>query len=285
MQTVNEEQAEYWGKSESGIKWLTYEDQIDRVFQPVLDLVLERAELSEGMRVLDIGCGTGASTLAAARLVGPSGHVLGVDISAQFLDRARARAAAEGAANVDFQLADAQVAPFEPQDRDAAISRFGVMFFSDNVAAFANIAKALKPGARMTFAAWGELSGNPWFRIPHVAATSVLGNPPKIDRNGPGPLAFHDIDRVTGLMAQAGLTDIRGESIDLRLNPVGNIEETAILCTRLGPAARVLAHFNGTEKDAKAIQDKVAENLVPFASEQVVRLPATINLFQARRSD
>ena len=284
MQTVNEEQAEYWGKSESGVKWLTFEDQIDRVFQPVLDLVLDRAELSDGMRVLDIGCGTGASTLAAARLVGPSGHVLGVDISAHFLDRARARAANESAANVTFQLADAQVEPFEPQDRDAAISRFGVMFFNDNVAAFANIAEALKPGGRMTFAAWGELSGNPWFRIPHIAATSVLGQPPKVDRNAPGPLAFHDIDRVTGLMAQAGLTDIHGEAIDLRLNPVGDIEETATLCTRLGPAARVLAHFNGTENDAKTIQGKVAEALEHYAEGHVVRLPAKINLYQARRA-
>lgn len=285
MQTVNEEQAEYWGKSESGVKWLTFEDQIDRVFQPVLDLVLERADLSEGMRVLDIGCGTGASTRAAARRVGSSGQVLGVDISAQFLERARARAAAESATNVTFQLADAQIEPFEPEDRDAAISRFGVMFFSDNVAAFANIAKALKPGGRMTFAAWGELSGNPWFRVPHVAATSVLGQPPKVDRNAPGPLAFHDIDRITGFMGQAGLTDISGEAIDLRLNPVGTVEETAALCTRLGPAARVLAHFNGTEDDAATIQDKVATAIEPYAEGQTVRLPATINLFQARRPE
>ncbi|TMV08509.1 methyltransferase domain-containing protein [Ruegeria sediminis] len=285
MQTGNEEQAEYWGKSASGVKWLTFEDQIDTVFAPVLDLVLDRAALSAGMRVLDIGCGTGASSLAAARRVGPSGHILGVDISAQFLDRARVRAASEKAANVEFRLADAQIEPFAPQERDAMISRFGVMFFSDNVAAFANMARAMKPGGCMTFAAWGELSGNPWFRIPHVAASSRLGNPPKVDRNAPGPLAFHDIDRVTGLMAEAGLVNITGEAVELRLAPVGGCEDTAFLCTRLGPAARVLAHFEGTEEDAQAIQDAVAKAIQPFVSGDGVHMPATINLFQARRPD
>lgn len=283
MLTANDDQAEYWGNSESGTKWLTFEDKLDHMLAPVPGLVLERAELTSGLRVLDIGCGTGASTVAAARAVGPRGHVLGADISGPFLDRAAQRADAAGLPNAAFQLADAQVAPFEPETRDVAISRFGVMFFDDPVAAFGNIAKALVPGGRMIFAAWGPLSDNPWFRVPHVAATAHLGHPPKYGRHAPGPLAFQDVDRVTGLMTRAGLRDVSGEPIALRLPGLNSVEETASLCTRVGPAARVIAHFDGSEDDARIIQRTVQSEFERFVVDGIPGLPAVINLFQARR--
>lgn len=282
MTATNQEQAEYWGKSDSGMKWLTFEEQIAASFAPVVDLLLDHAALEPGQRVLDIGCGLGDVTLAAARAVGPTGHALGVDISAPFLDRARQRS--NGMGNVEYALADAQTEPFAPADRDAMISRFGMMFFSDTVAAFANIARALKPGGRMTFAAWGPLAGNPWFYIPHRAATDRLGQTPKVDRNAPGPLAFHDIERVTGLMAEAGLGDIEAQVVDLNLTPPGGLEGASALCTRLGPAARVLAHFNGSEADETAIRDAVSAALEPYVEDGQILMPATINLFQARRA-
>lgn len=281
MQTANEDQAEYWGQSASGAKWLTYESQMDQVLAPVLDLVLDRAELGPGMRVLDIGCGTGASTVAAARAVGPQGQVLGADISEPFLERARQRAKAVGATNTAFQYADAQVTAFDGQARDAAISRFGVMFFHDPAAAFANIAKGLRPGGRMTFAAWGPLSDNPWFRIPHVAATARLGHPPKYGRFTPGPLAFHDVDHVTGLMKEAGLDNIHADPVALHLSGLETVDATAALCTRVGPAARVISHFEGTSADAQAIQDSVADAFSAFADDRGPRIPAVINLYQA----
>lgn len=282
MQTTNQDQAEYWGNSASGQKWLTFEEHIAGVFAPVVDLILDHAELKPGQRVLDIGCGVGDTTLAAAQAVGPTGHVLGADISAPFLDRARQRTRALD--NVDFTVADAQTEPFYPADRDAMISRFGMMFFSDSVAAFANIAKGLKPGGRMTFAAWGPLAVNPWFYIPHRAATDHLGQPPKVDRNAPGPLAFHDIDRVIGMMAKAGLTEIEAQAVEMKLTPPGGLTGAAALCTRLGPAARVLAHFGGTSEDETTIQGAVTTALTPYLDGDHVRLPATINLFQARRA-
>ncbi|NDW43396.1 class I SAM-dependent methyltransferase [Ruegeria sp. PrR005] len=282
MTETNQDQAEYWGKSDSGMKWLTFEQQIAASFAPVVDLLLDHAALEPGQRVLDIGCGLGDVTLAAARAVGPTGHALGVDISAPFLDRARQRSSGMG--NVEYALADAQTEPFAPADRDAMISRFGMMFFSDSVAAFANIADALKPGGRMTFAAWGPLAVNPWFYIPHRAATDHLGQPPKVDRNAPGPLAFHDIDRVIGMMAKAGLTEIEAQAVEMKLTPPGGLTGAAALCTRLGPAARVLAHFGGTSEDETTIQGAVTTALTPYLDGDHVRLPATINLFQARRA-
>ncbi|WP_170399023.1 class I SAM-dependent methyltransferase [Ruegeria arenilitoris] len=285
MTSANEEQAEYWGQSESGTKWLTYEDHLDHAFAPVLDLVLNRADLSVGMKVLDIGCGTGVSTLAAARSVGPDGHVLAADISQPFLDRAATRASEDGLDNIRFQFADTQTYSFEPALMDAAISRFGVMFFSDSVAAFANIAKALKPGAQMTFAAWGPLDVNPWFRVPHIAAVKRLGQPPRVDRYAPGPLAFHDLDHVTGMMVQAGLSDVKAEAVALDLQAVNGVEGTAALCTRVGPAARVIAHFDGDERDVQAIQKDVTAEFHHLQSQAEPHIPAVINLFQARRSE
>ncbi len=279
----NEEQAEFWGKSEQGAKWLTFEDQLDHAFAPVLDLVLSRAALSPGMQVLDIGCGTGVSAIAAARAVGAEGHVLAADISQPFLDRAAKRAESEGLRTLTFQYADAQTFAFEPGQIDAAISRFGVMFFDDSVAALRNIANALKPGGQMTFAAWGPLADNPWFRIPHVAAVQRMGQPPRVDRYAPGPLAFHDLDHVKGLMTQAGLSDVTGEAVPVNLTGFGGVEATALLVTRVGPAGRVVAHFEGDEADTDAIQATVAEEFRQYQSGSDVLVPATINLYQARR--
>jgi len=284
MNIANEEQAEFWGQSESGAKWLTFEDKLDHMLAPVLDLVLDRADLQAGMRVMDVGCGTGASAIAAARAVGPQGHVLGADISVPFLDRAKQRAREQGIRHAEFLHADAQVTRFEPEGRDALISRFGVMFFEDPAAAFANLARALVPGGRMTFAAWGPLSENPWFRVPHVAATKHLGQPPKYGRYTPGPLAFHDIEHVYGLMAEAGLTEIEAEPVALQLPGLSSVAETADLCSRVGPAGRVIAHFNGTENDLIAIKQTVQDEFEKFAVDGKVAIPAVINLYQARRA-
>ncbi len=285
MTSVNEEQAEFWGNSEQGTKWLTYEDQLDHAFAPVLDLVLDRAALSAGMQVLDIGCGTGVSAIAAARAVGPNGHVLAADISQPFLDRAAKRAESNGIQTITFQHADAQTYAFEPGQMDAAISRFGVMFFNDSIAAFRNIASALKPGGQMTFASWGPLDVNPWFKIPHVAAVRRMGQPPRVDRYAPGPLAFHDIDHVKGLMTQAGLSEITGDAITANLTGFGGVEGTARLVTRVGPAGRVVAHFEGSEADTDAIQEAVAKEFRQYKSGSEILIPAMINLYQARRAE
>jgi len=282
METGNEDQAAYWGQSASGQKWLTFEDQLDANHVPVLDLVLEKAALRPGMQVLDIGCGTGASVIAAAAQVGESGFVTGADISEPFMERARARAAAAGVSNVDFTVADAQSYPFKPESYDAIISRFGVMFFADPVAAFANMARALRPGGQMTFATWGPLAGNPWFSVTHKIAASRLGSPPKLGADAPGPMAFQDVERVTGLFNAAGLS-VQVETHDMHLTPLGTLSDVVALSTRVGPAARIMGLFEGTEEDAAAIAEGVADAFSAHVTPDGVRLPALINLFQARR--
>jgi len=282
MTGSNTEQAEYWS-SHQGLKWIDREHQLDAALAPVLDHVFDLASPLHGKTVLDVGCGTGDSTTRMAHAVGPTGGVTGLDISAPLLDRARARA--ERLGNVSFKLGDAQTEALGAGQFDLMISRFGVMFFSDPVTAFANIAHALKPGAAIVFAAWADVKQNPWFLIPHLAACDRMGKPPQVDRNAPGPLAFHDRDRVSGILEAAGLSDIKARGEQIMLTPPGDAAAVAELITHVGPATRVLQHFGGTEKDRLAIQHDVTGHLARFASPQGVRVPAFINFFECSKPD
>lgn len=282
MSDDNTAQAEFWA-SDQGRKWITNEEFMDVSLAPVLDLVLERAAPAPEQAILDVGCGTGASCLSLADRVGPSGRVLGVDISAPLLERARSRAMAGHVAQVDFLLGDAQSVPL-PGPFDQMVSRFGVMFFADTTAAFANIARALRPGAQLTFAAWGSVSANPWFGVPLVAAKTRLGTPPPIDRNAPGPFAFHDGARICDLLEQAGLTEVSVTSEHVLLTPPGDGHIVADMTFQIGPISRIMEYFSGTENDAAAIRDATAEGFARFATPDGLRVPADINLFTCRRA-
>ena len=165
MSHANSAQADYWN-SEPGYQWIAQETFLDATMAAILDRLLERTDIRPNEKLLDVGCGTGASTLAAAIKTGPAGHVTGLDIAEQLLNRARKRSDDAGLRNTSFILADAQTHPFVPESFDAIISRFGLMFFDDPVAAFANMARGLKPKGRLVFAAWAPAAENPWFSSP-----------------------------------------------------------------------------------------------------------------------
>ena len=256
MAQTNDDQRDFWS-SRAGDSWTRNQDLLDAVFAPVLTHVLDAAALRAGQKVLDIGCGAGTSSVAAGARVGPEGAVLGLDISAPLLDRAREIAA--GQDNVTFRLDDAQDAEL-PQDHfDALISRFGVMFFADPVAAFTNFAQALRPGARMVFAAWGPPKDNPFFTLPHKVAASRLGRPPSSDPLAPGPFAFHDTDRTLGFLRDAGFADAQADPLSLRLGQSLRPEELANLGAQTGAAKRVVDHFGGSEADLAAIEAELTE--------------------------
>lgn len=280
MSDANIAQADYWA-SAAGYQWITREALLDAMMAPILARVLHHANLQPAETVLDIGCGTGASCLAASQLVGPAGHVTGLDIAAQLLDRARSRAADADLANTRFILADAQTHGFAPASVNAAISRFGVMFFEDPTAAFANIAKAVIPGGRMVFAAWGPAAQVPWFSIPVGAAIARFGKPAPADPTAPGPLAFQDPDRVIKLMADAGLKSVRCLTETVHLTPSGTLAEVATFATRVGPAARILAEFSVTEPDALALEADVKSALSGFETDQGMRIPVTVHFYCA----
>lgn len=279
-QATNADQAEFWA-SEAGAKWVTMQDSIDAQLTGVLEHLLDLADISPGQSVLDIGCGTGASVLALCARVGQDGSVEGLDIAEQMLARARQRLRDAGTVNARLTLADAQVHRFAPRSFDRAVSRFGVMFFEDPVDALANIAGALRPGGRVTFATWGPLAANPWFSVPREAAIAQLGEVGPFDQDAPGPMAFHDTERVLELFRRAGLQNPRVEVANIPLTPRGDLQAVAKVASNLGPASRIMRTKGGTEDDARAIAARVEVEFEKYVTPEGVRVPTQLNYYSA----
>jgi SAM-dependent methyltransferase len=201
MDESNREQAAAWDGDE-GSFWADHADRFDAAVSDYDGALMTAAGITSGDRVLDVGCGTGRTSREAARRASP-GEVLGVDLSGRMLEVARQRARAEGLANLTFVQADAQVHPFDRGGFDVAISRTGTMFFGDPVAAFGNLASALRPDGRLAMAVWQPISENEWFTavIGALAAGRTLPTPPP---EAPSPFALADPDRVTRVLTTVG---------------------------------------------------------------------------------
>ncbi|MCE6957644.1 class I SAM-dependent methyltransferase [Cereibacter sphaeroides] len=277
---VNQAQEDYWA-SPAGLKWIKHERVLDAAMAGMLDVMLDAAGIAPSDRILDIGCGTGASTIGASRRA-PNGHVLGLDISRPLLDRASTRAREEGIANASFVVADAQTYHFTAPAFGVLISRIGMSFFADPVSALKNLASALEDGGRMAFVCWAAAERNPWFQIPKQAAEARLGAGPAADPRAPGPTAFQDIHYVTELMARAGLSEVDAKVLEIWLTPPNGAQGAALAASRVGPAARIIKARQGNEADAHAIEHKVADGFLQFEHGGEVRIPAVVNLFTCR---
>jgi SAM-dependent methyltransferase len=201
---------------ETGAFWAEHADEFDRGVDAYRTRFLDAAGLGADDRVLDVGCGAGQSTRDAARRA-HAGSVLGVDLSSQLIELARHRAVDEGLTNVDFVQADAQVHPFSAGEFDVAISRHGAMFFGDPVAAFTNIARALRPGGRLVLLTWQSFERNEFLHA--VLAALAAGRPvpvPPVD--APSPFALSDPARVRSLLTAAGFADIALEDVRAPMN-------------------------------------------------------------------
>lgn len=233
----NSAQIAYWNDT-AGRTWADAQGPLDRQLAPLGARGIAALAPKSGERVLDIGCGAGASSLAIGEAVGSGGEVLGVDISAPLLDLARRRA--EGHANLRFQQADAQTAALTPAAFDAAFSRFGVMFFADPAAAFANIRTALKPQGRLAFVCWRRPDESPIMTLPMQAALPHLPEPPTPPTPGaPGPFAFADPERVRSVLSAAGFQDIAVTPYDEKVG-AGDLATVVDLSFRIGPLGAIL---------------------------------------------
>lgn len=278
-QQDNSDQVDFWTAT-AGPKWAARQAELDVLMQPVLDGVLARADLAPGQRLLDIGCGTGALCLAAAEAVGPEGAVLGVDVSEPLLTLARKRAAE--LPQVGFHHGDATALQLDPPF-DRLLSRFGVMFFADPVASFAAMASQLSPGARICFAAWGQIPENPFFTLPARAARAVLGPTEKSDPDAPGPFAFRDPERVLAILTDAGFAEVSCEVVKLGLTPAGSVEELAEQMCDIGPASGTIRDYEASPAQVDELRTAIAEALRPYAAEGPFRLPAEINFVTATK--
>lgn len=280
---ANAAQAAYWNVDIAD-KWVDNQVRIDRLFAAITDALVERAAPVAGDRVIDVGCGTGASTLALADAVGPDGRVLGIDISLPMLAVARRRIEEAGHRQVELLRADAQSHAFAPNSADLIVSRFGVMFFSEPVTAFANLRTALAAGGRLAFACWTEMAANPWFAHPLAIAVRHLGEPEKRDPRAPGPFAFAEADHVASILEKAGFAEIRVDRVEVPVELDAGVAEAAAFATHMGPAARLLRE-RAADPDAtvRVIEAEVAESFRPFAAKDGMRFPAVVFLVTARK--
>lgn len=287
MAEANHDQIAFWN-AEPAQKWALFRVKLDRLFGQVAQRLFDLSAPARGEAALDIGCGAGSTTLAAGDLVGPDGRVLGLDVSTDLLALAESRRLEAGAAQVAFELGDAQTHRLEPESFDVAISRFGVMFFDQPATAFANIARALRPGGRICFAAWDRREANPWFDAPYAAVADALGPAEPAAPAAPGPMAFADAPRTVRLFEAAGYArvGVRTEMVSLFLD--GRAADAAALAVTVGPAMRRLREQGADEATAEKVAADVAHAFgayeQPGSPPPLVEIPARIHFFQAVRA-
>lgn len=277
MTAANQTERDNWN-GVSGQRWITDADGRDRIMTAVADMLLAAAHLQSGERVLDVGCGCGATTLAAARAVGSAGAVLGVDVSEPMLSVARQRLADAAIDNVTLLQADAQTHRFVGQGVDIAMSRFGTMFFDDPAAAFANIASALRPGGRLCIATWQPLIANQWLTIPG-AALLRYGTLPESGGPGPGMFAQSDPDTVDAVLTQAGFVDIGIRSVAVPLHLGADVNGATAHLADTGVGRAVLATIPADQHPTAL--DAVRQALADHLDDEGVHLDGAILLTTA----
>ena len=281
-QTANTAMGDYWNQV-AGPRWVGRAGLQEARNVEVAHLLQHEAAPQPGERVLDVGCGTGATAIPFAAAVGPTGHVTGVDISEPMLGQCRENIAKAGARNITLVLADAQVHRFPADSFDLLISRFGVMFFADPVAAFTNLFAGLRKGGRLCMAVWATMAENVHWQIPFDIAVKHLGDPKPVDPHEPGPMAFRDPAYLRDILSRAGFTQIdigtRGFHI------VGqSAESEAEHAAMFGPAWRLMEEKQASEGARKAIVAETAAAFAPYMTPPGFRLPGTVLIAKGVRA-
>ncbi|PSJ56033.1 class I SAM-dependent methyltransferase [Kumtagia ephedrae] len=273
----NRDQAALWNTA-SGAAWVEMQAVLDRMLEPFGRLVVDAGDPGEGGRALDIGCGGGATTLAMARRVGVGGRCLGLDISRPLVAAAKARAVAQGVTNASFVEGDAQTHPFERDRYDAVISRFGVMFFDDPVAAFANIRGSARAGAKLAFVAWRSRAENEFMTTAARAAAPLLPPMPVPDPDAPGQFAFADKARVTSILEASGWSEVDLQQADV----VCRVDEDDLMAyvTKLGPVGLALREADDATVERVTAALRLA--FAPFVEAGSARFTAACWLATAR---
>jgi SAM-dependent methyltransferase len=275
-QQPGSDQAALWNGGAASA-WVDKQELIDRMFKPLEQRLLEAVKAAGPHRVLDVGCGTGGTTLAAARLLGAKGHCTGADISAPMIAVARARAEREGAP-ASFICGDVQRHAFEPASFDMIISRFGVMFFDDPVAAFANLRQAATSDAQLRVIAWRSGAENPFMTTAERAAAPMLPNLPARRQGGPGQFAFADRERVAAILSESGWTGIDIQPLDVECTLPER--ELRGYIARLGPVGLAL---QDTDEHTRArVVDAVRAAFEPFVHADEVVYTAACWMVSAR---
>jgi SAM-dependent methyltransferase len=257
-QRTNEEQIALWNGS-AGRAWVDTQESLDRLYAPFEDLLVEAVAARGARRVLDVGCGTGSTTLAVARQLGAPGTCVGIDLSEPMIALARSRAEVVSSPP-RFICADAETHAFELASFDMIVSRFGVMFFADPVRAFANLRRAGKPGAALEAIAWRSAADNPFMTTAERAAAPYLPEMPARRPDEPGQFAFADAQRVYSILEQSGWSAIDIRPLDVACTlPASELDHYV---TKLGPVGRVLG--SADERTRSLVIEKVRAAFEPY---------------------
>lgn len=281
----NAEMVQYWNDS-AGRVWVAQQERLDAQIGPLGALARERAAIRAGERVLDVGCGCGATTLELADAVGEAGRVVAVDISRPMLERARQRAASAGAeARIEWRQDDAQSAAFEGDGFDVVFSRFGVMFFADPVAAFTNLRRALRRHGRVAFVCWQPREKNPWMLAPAIAAAQHIAFPAPSPPHAPGPFAFGDATHVRGILERAGFADVAHEAVNGPMRLAGDsVDEALELCLQIGPVGAALREAKPSDEQRARVIDAVRKVIESFETPRGIEAEAGAWIVTARNA-
>jgi len=274
----NADQIEAWNGPE-GEHWVAEQDRYDRIGFGYAERIIDAVEPRPSEQVLDVGCGNGAVALAIAPLVVPDGSVHGLDVSGPMLAAATRRAEQAGLDNVTFERGDAQIHPLPDAAFDAMVSRFGMMFFDDPAAAFANLARALRPGGRIVFTCWQELAHNEWLMVPAGALLAFVPMPDLGAPGQPGPFSLADPDHIRGLLTR--FTDVTIDEVTAPMRFGDDIEDVVAFMQRT-ELAKTLMKDVGADT-ARAAWAAVTEALAPYATADGVTLNGAAWLVQAHR--
>ncbi|MBB4220005.1 class I SAM-dependent methyltransferase [Variovorax guangxiensis] len=275
-QAAGDEQARLWN-GPAGNAWVDAQQTLDQLFRPLEKLLVETACAAPASRVLDVGCGTGGTTLAIARAVGGGAECTGIDISQPMIAAARIRAGREGIP-ARFVCANAQTHAFEPASFDSIVSRLGVMFFDDPVRAFANLRHAAKDGAGLSFVAWRSAAENPFMTTAERAAAPLLPNLPPRVPGAPGQFAFADRERVQAVLEESGWHCIDIRPVDLHCT----MPEKDLIgyLSRLGPVG--IALLQADEETRARVIHTVRAAFEAYVHGDEVRLTAACWLVKGR---
>lgn len=267
---ANRDQHALWN-GPAGDAWVEAQALLDGMFAPFETLLVQAARERGARRVLDVGCGTGATTLALARALGEGARCVGIDLSAPMLELARARAARPSAGGAaEFVLGDAQRHGFAPGSFDAIVSRFGVMFFDDPVLAFANLLRAASPGGGLQLIAWRSPADNPFMTAAERAAAPYLPELPPRRADAPGQFAFADARRVRRLLEDAGWTQVALAPLDVECGfPAADLDR---YLGRIGPVG--LALRDAGDELRRQVVEAVRAAFQPYLRGPEVRFTA-----------
>jgi SAM-dependent methyltransferase len=262
-----------------GDLWVAREEALNGALVLHTEVLFAAADVRASDHLLDVGCGTGETTRRCARQAS-DGDALGVDLSSAMLQRARERAEAEGLRNVTFEQGDCQVHPFPPEQFDLVVSRFGVMFFADPVAAFANLAGATAPGGRFVAIVWQSVERNDWVALPRIALALGRELPP-LPTDAPGPMGLADPDRTRRILGDAGWSDVQLDEATVPYEFGPDVESATTHARDVGFMRALLEGLDDAQTEAAvdALRAVMAEHAAPDG----VRLDSRIWVVQAVR--